>query len=486
MQSRRAFRLPMSERYVQIRLPHGWRPRKYQQPFWQAMENGCKRAILVWHRRAGKDLCAFNWMITASQERVGLYWHMLPSYEQGRKVVWDGKTASESDLRMGREARPFIAHIPPELIARVRDDQMKVWLRNGSIIQVVGGDEPNRLVGANPVGIIPSEYSVEPKYETCWNLLSPILAANGGWAIFPFTPRGKNHGWRMYQYAKELAKKNPRWFCQLLTIDDTQDDEGFPVISEQAIQEERESGKSKEWILQEYHCDFAIALVGSYYGSYLADAEREERIGPVPWEPSIPVDTGWDLGSANSTCIWFKQQVGAQRRIIDFEMNSGQDLEYYAKVLQQKPYIYGKHYLPHDVEVKEMNAKQNRKQILRSLGIKVTVVPRSASVSDDIEVVKNYLRTCWFDEKKCEKEKTDELPGMPGLTGLREYVKKEVGKGPNGEPFYSDEPVHSWASDVADAFRTLAMGDRTGKFSAKPDPSRRVGPSPFGRRAAYV
>lgn len=468
----------MASRSIEVSLPYNWRPRTYQKPFWHAMENGCKRAVLVWHRRAGKDNAGFNWMITSSQERVGLYWHMLPSYEQGRKVVWDGKTNG---------GRPFVSYIPEELIARKRDDQMKVWLRNGSLIQIVGADEPNRLVGSNPVGVNLSEYSVSPNYETCWRLLSPILAANDGWAIWQYTARGRNHGWRLYRRALELSKTNPRWFSQLLTIDDTQDETGKPVITKQMLEEERASGMSEELIRQEYYNDFDTALVGSYYGRYIADARREGRIGAVPWEPSIPVDTGWDLGSSNATCIWFKQQVGAQRRIIDFYMRNGEDLAHYAKVLQQKPYVYGKHYLPHDAEVKELNASQSRVQILKSLGIKASIVPRIARVDDGIEVVRNYLRTCWFDEKNCDRAETDDAPAMPGIQGLLEYVKKETRDlGPGGEPFYSEDPVHNWASDVADSLRTLAMGDKLRKFDSKPTEARYRGPSPYARRVAIV
>lgn len=456
----------MPERVVQIDLPFQWRPRKYQQPFWNAMEGGCKRAVLVWHRRSGKDISSLNWMITASQERVGLYWHLLTSYEQGRKVIWEGKTNG---------GRPFIDHIPKELIARVRDDRMMVWLRNGSVIQVIGADEPNRLVGANPVGMNFSEYSVSPNYETCWELMSPILAANDGWAIWQFTPRGRNHGYRLYNRAMKLAETNPRWFCQKLTVDETFDELGRPVVGPEVIQEERDSGKSEEWIRQEYYVDWDIALVGSYYGQHMAAARKEGRITRVPWEPSVPVDTGWDLGSTNATCIWFKQQVGAERRLIDFYRASGEDLTHYVKVLQDKRYVYGKHYLPHDIEVKELSAKHSRKDILKSLGIKASTVPRIGSVSDGIEVVRNYLNTCYFDEEKCSK----------GIQGLLEYVKKDSGqRGSDGEPFYSEDPLHNWASDVADSFRTLACGDRVQRFAAMPSNHR--GPSPYARRVAIV
>ena len=70
-------------------------------------------------------------------------------------------------------------------------------------------------VGINPVGCVFSEFSLQdPK---TWAFTRPILRENGGWAIFNFTPRGKNHAYELYL----MAKNNPDWFCQKLTIDDT-------------------------------------------------------------------------------------------------------------------------------------------------------------------------------------------------------------------------------------------------------------------------
>lgn len=453
---------------IHIELPYRWEPRPYQMPLWSALESGIKRAICIWHRRAGKDLTSMNWMVTSAAQRVGTYWHALPTYAQGRKTIWDGMT---------KDGMRFLDYIPPQLIRRVRDDEMKVWLHNGSVLQVVGAEDPDRLVGANPVGVVLSEYALQnPAF---WDLVRPILAENGGWAVFITTPRGRNHCYRLF----EAAKKDPTWFSQILTASDT------GAISEDAIEAERRSGMSEELIAQEFRCSFDIALVGSYYGSYIAKAREEGRITEVPWEPSIPVDTGWDLGTANSTCIWFKQQVGAQRRIIDFYINSGRDLAHYAKMLQEKPYVYGKHYLPHDVEVKELNQKQSRKEILKSLGIRATTVPRIQSVDDGIELTKNYLQTCWFDKEKTDAsgKGPDGLERISGIQGLLEYCKKETGeRGPNGEPYYSDEPAHTWASDVADGFRTLVCGDQRGRFSRTPSENARRKPSQFSRRVAIV
>ena len=159
-----------------------WEPREYQTALWNAMEGGKKRAVAVWHRRAGKDLCSLNWTVTQALQRVGLYWHILPTFKQCRRIVWEGMT---------RDGRKFLDHWPEDFIVRKRDDEMTLWLANGSQWQGIGADEASsdRLVGANPVGVVFSEYAVgDPRP---WDLIRPILAENGGWAMFIYTPRGR-------------------------------------------------------------------------------------------------------------------------------------------------------------------------------------------------------------------------------------------------------------------------------------------------------
>ena len=75
-----------------ITMPYNYTPRDYQIPLWNYMQspqelynketgqmNKGKRAIAVWHRRAGKDFTAVNICATKMLERVGLYWHLLPT-----------------------------------------------------------------------------------------------------------------------------------------------------------------------------------------------------------------------------------------------------------------------------------------------------------------------------------------------------------------------------------------------------------------------
>jgi hypothetical protein len=424
---------------VDVVLPHRWTPREYQLPFVTFMEGGGRRACLVWHRRTGKDLTALNICGTKLAQRVGLYWHVLPTYRQGKRVVWDG---------MDREGRRFLDYFPGfdrvgepgSFITRKRDDEMSLWFANGSQYQVIGAENPDSLVGPNPKGIIFSEFSV---YESAklWNLMRPILVENGGWAVFIFTPRGRNHGWRLLQQAIE----SDRWFSQVLTVDDTK------IVDPADIQAERDEGMPEHEVLQEFWCSFDAPLEGSYYGDLMMAMEKEGRICDVPWEMNFPVTTFWDLGMRDATCIWFYQRVAGQQRLIDFEYSSDVGLDHYAKMLKEKPYTYGQHIVPHDAKVRELGVPDARSRIdsARQLGLPMTLSPE-ASLGDGINAVRILLPKLWIDRNKCEK----------GIEGLKSYVRKksETLVDPDGNALFTDTPAHGWASHPADALRMGALG----------------------------
>ena len=114
---------------VDLTLPHNFTPRDYQLDYFAAKTAGYKRCILVWNRRAGKDTCAWNALIYTAWEKRGIYYYVFPTFAQGRKVLWDGMT---------NEGMRFLDFIPKPLIKGINGQEMKITLRNGSIIQVVG------------------------------------------------------------------------------------------------------------------------------------------------------------------------------------------------------------------------------------------------------------------------------------------------------------------------------------------------------------
>jgi phage terminase large subunit len=427
----------------EIMLPYNWEPRNYQMPAWEYMEGPGenKRAVEVWHRRAGKDLFAINLVAVKSQERVGLYWHLLPTYKQGRAIVWNGMT---------RDGRKFLDHFPEDLVASQNSTEMRVTFKNGSQYQVVGTDDVDSLVGTNPIGCIFSEYSLHD--PGAWDLLRPILLENGGWALFIYTARGRNHGYTLL----EMARANKKWFSQVLVAgsNGTRRPDGTPVFSDEMIQEERDTGMAEEMVQQEYFCSFDSPFIGSYYGPQMLLAERQGRIMEnIPHDPLLPVNTWWDLGMDDSTTIWFVQEYGMELRIIDYYENSGEGLAHYAKVLSgqteggdhRQEYLYGKHLAPHDVEVRELGTGKSRRQVARDLGLKYTVAPKH-EVVDGIEAVRNVIPICYFSMSRCQR----------GVEALRQYRKAYD----EDRKVFRSTPLHDWTSHAADAFRIGAMGRR--------------------------
>lgn len=420
----------------QITLPYKFTPRPYQIPLLNALDTGTKRAVVIWHRRSGKDKVLLNLVIKKMFQRVGAYFYFLPTYSQGEKIIWNG--ADKDGFR-------FLDHFPKELVRRKNDNKMLIETINGSLLQVIGTDNIDSIVGTNPVGCVFSEYSLQN--PQAWNFIRPILAENGGWAVFNFTPRGKNHGYDLYEY----AKNTPSWFCQKLTVDDTK---AIPTdtLEQERIEMNKQTGDDSLFY-QEYYCSFDVSVQGSYYGKQLSNAEREGRILPIPIDTSLPVDTWWDLGISDSTAIWFTQQVGMQVRVIDYFEASGEGLPFYAKVLQEKKYYYGRHYGPHDLAVRELGSGTSRVEIARRLGINFTIVP-NLPIEDGIQAARLLIDRCYFDGVRCKQ----------GLDALKNYHKfwDESSKS------YRNRPVHDWSSHAADAFRYMAVGLKTSTTSAKP------------------
>ena len=406
-----------------IEIPNNWAVRDYQQPAWDALTTGGKkRAVIVWPRRAGKDSLSLNYTALMSQLRVGTVWHMAPTQRQVRKIVWQG--IDKAGRRMIDQA------FPPEIRKTTRDQEMTIELKNGSIWQCVGSDSYDNLVGTNVVGVVFSEYSLSD--PAAWNFIRPILAENGGWAIFIYTPRGANHGKKLF----DMAKDNDEWFAELLTIDDCEH------ISQQAIQDEKDAGMPEEMILQEFYCSFAGYQTGSFYASQLARAEKEGRIGEVPWQPRKPVDTYFDLG-VRGMSVWMVQQDGFKHNVIDYYESSDTSLVDTISFLKgDKPYHWRHHYYPHDINTREISSGIKRHDVVSDLGWAGYTVGK-IPVMDGIEATQVAIHTCYFDKIRCER----------GLECLSNYRREWDEK----HHTFKDTPLHDWASHGADAFRMFGV-----------------------------
>jgi hypothetical protein len=203
---------------------------------------------------------------------------------------------------------------------------------------------------------------------------------------------------------------------------------------------------SKDLYQQEFECSFQAAITGSYYGTIIEDLTKEGRIGDVPYDDNLDVETWWDIGLNDSTSIWFVQRHKGEIRLIDYYENSGFGLDHYVDVLNNKPYSedYSTHVAPHDIKVREIgNFGKSRLESALELGIAFEVAPK-ISVEDGIEAVRKNLINCWFDKNKCGT----------ALEYLKAYQKRYDDK----NQCFRNKPLHNFASHCADSFRTGIVG----------------------------
>ena len=216
---------------------------------------------------------------------------------------------------------------------------------------------------------------------------------------------------------------------------------------------------------------FKASVEGSYYGVLMAKADKEGRICDLPIVPNIPVNTFWDIGG-DMTAIWFHQHVGPWHHFIDFYANEGETATHYARILRDKGYLYGKHYLPHDGVVGDWSHPEHltREQELQRLGVKpIIVVPRIPNITDGIDMTREMLPLCRFDKTRCGENPAGS--GRGGIPALRMYRKRFN----EATQAYSEEPYHDWASHPADALRQFGQGYRTPGQKPATERGRRAG-----------
>lgn len=422
---------------IRIQLPNNWRPRPDQMPLWAYMERGGRRADVVAHRRWGKDDVALHWTATALHEKVGVYWHMLPEAAQARKAIWDAVNPRTGKRRIDEA-------FPRELRATTREQDMLIRFKNGSTWQVLGSDNFDSFVGSPPIGVVFSEWSLAR--PNGWNYVRPILLENGGWSMFIWTPRGRNHATRAF----EARERDPEWFtCRIpATITPVFTPEQLAKEKQDLIDEAGSIAEGTAIFNSEYMVDFDSAVPGAYYAEQLQTAQTAGRITKVSYDPAFRVDTMWDLGIDDYTAVWFSQRVAVDRvNFIGFYETSDLGLDddgankgivsqaFHTR--EKASWKYGMHYLPHDVRVRELGAGgRTRMQTLFRLGIKPIRAGIPRDPEDRVNAVRRLLQFAWFDAEACKV----------GLEHLKQYRKRW-----NQSLGVFVGPLHNEHSHAADA-----------------------------------
>ncbi len=424
---------------MRIHLPNDFTPRDYQRRYMRWFDTGGKRAVWVVHRRGGKDLTGAHQLVKMAHERIAAYWHVFPTFEQGRKAIWEGFRADGK--------RTIDNVFPAEIIKRRDNQQMMIELKCGSIYRIIGSDKIE-VVGAGPAGVLFSEYSIaKPK---AWDLISPMLRENDGWASFVYTPRGNNHGKKLF----DMARKNAGWFCELQTLYDTR-----AYDPDLTIAEERAAGRPEAMIRQEYLCDWTAANVGSVWGEQMEALEKSGRLETFE-HPNDGVYTTWDLGVSDATAIWF-WRINDKRApdLIDHYEATGQPASHYFDELETRGYSYVKHWLPPtDGPARTWQTGVANIQLLidwckqdENRRGAVTIAP-NLGLPDGIQAARWLLQQPIRIHSRCGE-------GIEALKSYH-YVWDEDLK------VFSNKPEHDWSSHSADAFRYVAcVVKRTEQFT---------------------
>jgi phage terminase large subunit len=189
-----------------------------------------------------------------------------------------------------------------------------------------------------------------------------------------------------------------------------------------------------------------VANDGLWYGKCMEQVRREQRICNVPHDRLIEVHTAWDLGRRDPTAIWFFQLVRKEIRLIDYYENNFEDISHYIKILRDKNYLYGKHYVPHDAGIKSFQTGKSLIDFARDIGISLTLLHRETDILPATNYVRTMLDRCWFDEKRCAK----------GIWALDNYRKEWSEK----NQCYVERELHDMASHGASAFRYLGRAEQ--------------------------
>ena len=394
--------------------------------------------VMVAHRRAGKTVACVTDLLTAAKcthKPDARYAYIAPFYSQAKQVAWDYlKRYGESVIIEARES---------DLAVTIHNDHGHV-----SRIRLYGADNPDTLRGIYLDGVVLDEYG-DMRPSLWGSVIRPLLADRKGWATFIGTPKGRNHFYERYDYAR--LNRDPDWTALLLPASRT----GILDPAELAAAKRE---MSEDQYDAEFECSFDAAILGAFYGREMRALADQGRFVTGLYDPTLKVMTAWDLGWSDDTAIWFAQAHRGEIRLIDYASFAGEDIPSIAAAVHAKPYAYSDHWLPHDARAKTLAAAgRSTIEQLWTMGIKGKIAP-ALSVQDGIQATRVMLTNTYF-----EAGATDD-----GCEALRQYQREFD----EDKKSFRDKPRHDWTSHGADALRTLAVAWRDTVTANKPAPAR--------------
>ena len=380
-------------------------------------------------------MAAINDLIRAAitcKSPMPLFGYVAPYRSQAKSVAWD-----------------YLKYFSRPITKQSNEADLIIELVNGAKIRLFGADNADAMRGLGFDGLYLDEYG-DFKPSVWGNVVRPALSDKQGWCVFGGTPKGKNQFWNIYETSRKLPNE---WFSLSLPASKSK------LLPESELEAAR-AQLAEDQYLQEYECSFEAAIVGAIWGIEMRKLTEDGRITKVENQIEVKTHTAWDLGHTDDTAIWWYQVIAGEIHIVDYFALSGGTIEEFVSKIKEKPYNYGKHYLPHDARARTLasGGKSVIEQMAAHLGINNLAIVPSLTVQDGIQAVRMALPRCWFDAEKC----------ADGIEALRQYQREYD----EDKKAFRQTPKHDWTSHPADAMRMLAISWREEPKDKPPDPSK--------------
>lgn len=280
--------------------------------------------------------------------------------------------------------------------------------------------------------------------KEAFKVITPTIRAENSYLIFSFNPFLKSD----FIYDKFITNTPPE--NSLIIKLNYYDNKFFPKVLESEMEYEKVydfENYSHVWL-----GELISSVDGSIFGKHIKTLKKDGRLLPINVVDDIPVNTYWDVGANDLNAIWFIQEVAGEFRIIDYYENRLEDLNHYVDFIDDQPYEYGIHYLPHDCDHSRLGSDGNKtiEEQLLELGLEETeIVPRIPLKKQGIEMARTIFNKCYF-------HKDDDARGSRVALGF-EHLSAYKYKLKNNSGVYNLSPNHDISSNGADAFMQFAQ-----------------------------
>lgn len=335
----------------------------------EVFNNDCRFRVVVAGRRFGKTKLSMLEMLAWATKKGQKIWYVAPTYRMAKQIMW-------TDLKN---------NVPMEWVLKIRENELSMEFRNGSIISLRGADKPDSLRGVSLDFLVLDEFQdIAP--DTWTTVLRPTLADRKGHALFIGTPKGFNGLYKLYRVGqnkvKQMKKEWMSWQFPTITS---------PFIPKAEIEAARRDMDEKMF-RQEMLASFE-SMSGRVYYAF----DRKEHIANVEFNPKLPIWVGMDFNIDPMSTVIFQPQPNGQLWAVDEIVQVSSNTDDICAELEKRYYKYQNQVTiyPDPAGSARQHARgESDLDIIREHGFKRIKVKRAHSaVADRINAVNRVLKT---------------------------------------------------------------------------------------------